>query len=153
MVLLSDRKVAHQPSPMSLPIIGNLFSLPPGPEHIMYMNLGKQLSSDIIYLNLLRNDIVVLNSAQAASDLLDKRSSLYSDRLRPLMFEDNSLLDWSTSPSLLEYNDAWRHQRRMMDKWMNGKDVSQFHKILETQTRPLLQRFLAASRDKPESTE
>lgn len=35
---------------------------------------------DVIYLNALGKDIVVLNSEQAANDLLDKRSANYSDR-------------------------------------------------------------------------
>ena len=36
--------------------------------------------SDVIYLNLLGTSIYVLNSVQAINDLLDKRSSIYSDR-------------------------------------------------------------------------
>ncbi|KAJ1300391.1 hypothetical protein OPQ81_005210 [Rhizoctonia solani] len=140
-----SRKLVHPPSPKSLPFIGNLISLPAGPEHIIYTELGKQLNSDIIYLDLLGNDIVVLNSIEAASDLLDKRSSLYSDRFCPLMFEDKSLLDWSTSPPFLRYNDVWRHQRRMMNKWLNVREVSQFYKMLEDRTRFLLQHLLAIS--------
>ena len=35
---------------------------------------------DIIYLNLLGQSVIVLNTAQATSDLLDKRSAIYSDR-------------------------------------------------------------------------
>ena len=36
--------------------------------------------SDIIYLNVLGSPIVVLNSYEAANDLLSRRSSIYSDR-------------------------------------------------------------------------
>ena len=38
--------------------------------------------SDVLYLNLLGADHVILNSSEAISDLLDKRSSIYSDRVR-----------------------------------------------------------------------
>jgi hypothetical protein len=38
------------------------------------------LLADIVYLEILGQKIIVLNSAEAASDLLDKRSALYSDR-------------------------------------------------------------------------
>lgn len=104
------RGIVHPPSPLSLPLFGNLLSLPSGPEHIIYMKLGKELQSepwlyimspiiymiipkigDIIYLDLLGHDIVVLNSPQVALELLDKRSSIYSDRFCPLMFQDKSL--------------------------------------------------------------
>ena len=35
---------------------------------------------DVIYLNVLGKSIVMLNSYQAANDLMEKRSSIYSDR-------------------------------------------------------------------------
>ncbi|KEP49763.1 cytochrome P450 family protein [Rhizoctonia solani 123E] len=140
-----SRRIVHPPSPSSLPLIGNLLSLPSGPEHIVYMKLGKDLHSDIIYLDLLGHDIVVLNSPQAAVELLDKRSSIYSDRFCPLMFKDKSLLDWSTSPPFLGYNDVWRHHRRMMNKWLNIREVSQFYKMQESHARSLLQRLLVVS--------
>ena len=37
-------------------------------------------SGDVVYLNVLGQPMVVLNSLQAAQDLLDKRSANYSDR-------------------------------------------------------------------------
>ena len=36
--------------------------------------------SDVIHVNMLGQPIIVLNSAEAATDLLDKRGSIYSDR-------------------------------------------------------------------------
>lgn len=35
----------------------------------------------MVYLNLLGADTIVLNSNEAISDLLDKRSAIYSDRV------------------------------------------------------------------------
>jgi hypothetical protein len=43
---------------------------------------------NVIYLHALGMPIVVLNSVEAAVDLLDKRSSIYSDRPRLVMFVD-----------------------------------------------------------------
>ena len=43
---------------------------------------------DVIYFNALGRSIVVLNSAEAAVDLLEKRSSIYSDRPPFVMFRD-----------------------------------------------------------------
>lgn len=103
----AKRKLRHPPSPRFFPIIGHLLSIPPGPEHLAYMKLGKELNSkleherkyltinsragDIIFLQLFGYNIIVLNSARAASDLLDKRSALYSDRFCPPMIKDPTL--------------------------------------------------------------
>jgi hypothetical protein len=43
---------------------------------------------DVIYFNALGKSIVVLNSVEAAVELLDKRSSIYSDRPYFGMFAD-----------------------------------------------------------------
>ncbi|GAB1519143.1 hypothetical protein RhiTH_002209 [Rhizoctonia solani] len=88
--LLKSKK-HRPPSPLSLPLIGHLLSVPADTEGIAFLKLGKQLNSDIIYLHLFGYDFVVLNSAQAATELLDKRSALYSDRLCPPMMREPSL--------------------------------------------------------------
>jgi len=37
--------------------------------------------TDVLYLRLLTTDFVVLNSTEAITDLLEKRSNIYSDRV------------------------------------------------------------------------
>jgi hypothetical protein len=41
--------------------------------------------SDVIYFRVLGSDTVVLNSREAAVELLDQRSGIYSDRPRMVM--------------------------------------------------------------------
>jgi hypothetical protein len=43
---------------------------------------------DIIFLNVLRNPILVINSLEAAQDLLEKRSAIYSSRPIRVMQKD-----------------------------------------------------------------
>jgi hypothetical protein len=52
-------------------------------EHLFDVHIG-----DVTYFKALKKSIVMLNSAQAAIDLLTKRSSIYSDRPRFVMFTD-----------------------------------------------------------------
>ena len=40
-----------------------------------------RIDTDILYLNLFGKDVIILNSAKAISDLLDKRSKIYSDKV------------------------------------------------------------------------
>ncbi|KAH7335692.1 cytochrome P450, partial [Rhizoctonia solani] len=135
------------PSPRSLPIVGNLFSIPPEMEHIAYMMLGKQLNTNIVFLRLFGYNFIVLNSSQAAIDLLDKRSGLYSDRLCPPMVKDPNLMDWGHNPALVGYSDIWRHYRRMMNNWLNAHAVTQFHHIQEQQIQELLHRLVLLQGD------
>ena len=43
------------------------------------------LIGDVVYLHILGQGVVVLSSHEAASDLLDKRGTIYSDRLSFVM--------------------------------------------------------------------
>ncbi|CCO32962.1 O-methylsterigmatocystin oxidoreductase Short=OMST oxidoreductase [Rhizoctonia solani AG-1 IB] len=107
--------------------------------------MGRKLDSDIIYLNLIGQPLVILNSAQAASDLLEKRSSIYSDRIGAPMVTDPALLDWSGFAGMLPYSDTWRRQRRRVTNRLNPDDVRQFDSVQQEEARLLLGRLLSAS--------
>ncbi|KAH7333662.1 cytochrome P450 [Rhizoctonia solani] len=134
--------IRQPPTPLSLPFVGNLFSIPSGPEYHAFAKLGEQLKSDIVFLNLLGHKLVVLNSAEAASDILEKRSALYSDRPQIPMVTDPGLMNWSRMTTIVGYNDLWRHYRRLMNNWLNTRAVNQFNNLQEQQARLLLKRLL-----------
>ncbi|KAJ7917029.1 cytochrome P450 [Mycena leptocephala] len=68
------------PGPRKLPLVGNLFDLPSTFEWETYMEWSKHYNSDIIHLNVAGTSIIVLSSSEAAVNLLEKRSAIYSDR-------------------------------------------------------------------------
>ena len=51
-------------------------------------------------------------------------------------------MNWSGNVSAVGYNDLWRHQRRMMNNWLNARAVTQFRGIQENQALRLLKRLL-----------
>ncbi|KAJ1300670.1 hypothetical protein OPQ81_002318 [Rhizoctonia solani] len=140
--LFQRRKVHHPPSPTSFPLVGNLFSIPPGHEYVAFAKLGKQLKSDIVFLEIFGHKLLILNSVEAASDILEKRSACYSDRPHIPMITEPALMNWSRNISIVGYNDIWRHYRRVMNNWLNMRAVSQFNDLQERQARLLLQRLL-----------
>ncbi|CAE6432963.1 unnamed protein product [Rhizoctonia solani] len=139
------RKLRHPPSPKSLPFVGNLFSIPPGLDHLAYTELGRQLKSDIVYLNLLGQPLIILNSARAASELLEKHSASHSDRVTAPMVSDPTLLDWSGFVGMMPYSDLWRRQRRRMNECLNTRAVRQFDNLQQDGSKQLLTRLLGAS--------
>ncbi|KEP46282.1 cytochrome P450 family protein [Rhizoctonia solani 123E] len=143
--LVRRPKVRHPPSPTSLPLVGNLFSIPPDHEHVAFAKLGEQLKSDIVFLEIFGHQMLVLNSAKAALELLEKRSALYSDRPIIPMITEPGLMNWSSNASIIGYNDIWRHYRRIMNNWLNMRAVTQFTSLQERQARMLLQRLLSVS--------
>ncbi|CAE6493909.1 unnamed protein product [Rhizoctonia solani] len=143
------RQLRHPPSPKSLPLVGNLFSISPGLDHLAYLELGKKLNSDIIYLDMMRQPVIILNSAQAALDLFEKRSAIYSDRVCATMLNSSELLDWSGFVPVLPYSDLWRRQRRRMNNWLNLRTVRQFDRLQQDSIRHLLGRLMDISPSSP----
>ncbi|THU76424.1 hypothetical protein K435DRAFT_704891 [Dendrothele bispora CBS 962.96] len=78
------------PGPKGLPIIGSLLDSvlysnsssteAHEPDWKKYLDLGKKFNSDVIHISVLGDHMVILNSANAVNELLEKRSGIYSDR-------------------------------------------------------------------------
>ncbi|KAJ3884435.1 hypothetical protein GG344DRAFT_60529 [Lentinula edodes] len=79
----------YPPGPPKLPLIGNLLQIELKAEWVTYhqwaLKYGDQVfditESDIIHLSIAGLSVVILDTLEAVYDLLDKRSSIYSDRL------------------------------------------------------------------------
>ncbi|CAE6534776.1 unnamed protein product [Rhizoctonia solani] len=140
--LIRRPNIRHPPSPMSLPFVGNLFSIPPGHEQFAFEKLGEQLKSDIIFLEILGHKLIILNSVNAASEILEKHSAFHSDRPQIPMITQPGLMNWSRNASIIGYNDIWRHYRRMFNNWLNRRAVAQFNDLQERQSRLILQQVL-----------
>ncbi|KAI5118228.1 hypothetical protein M0805_000724 [Coniferiporia weirii] len=81
LVILRNRKLSLPlpPGPRPLPLIQNLLDLPKGFEAFHWAK-HKHLYGPISSLSVLGTTIIILNDAQVAFDLLEKRSAIYSDR-------------------------------------------------------------------------
>lgn len=75
------------PGPEGEPILGHLRIIPASNPENYYQLLSKELGSDILSFNVLGQPVIVLNSVEAAVDLLDKRGANYCDRPRFVLFE------------------------------------------------------------------
>ncbi|QRV89942.1 cytochrome P450 family protein [Ceratobasidium sp. AG-Ba] len=156
--LLYNRWYGHKssaplpPSPWSYPLIGNLLSIPSKDEHLGFAEIGKQLGTNIFSLSTLGTVIIVLNDMEDAVNLLEKRSSIYSDRPRIPMLVEPSLLDCSRNPAFTPDRDWWKKSRRAMHQWLNKQAAVAFQPSQLHQARLLLQRLLSKW-DRLESSE
>ncbi|CAE6444830.1 unnamed protein product [Rhizoctonia solani] len=132
------------PSPKSDPLIGHMRTLMSvADEPKAYREWGKELGSDIISIMLPPGKIlVIVNSAEAAHELLNKRSSIYSDRAQTPMITSEKLLGWGNNTGMIAYGDRWRAQRRMTHKLLHKKASTKLWPIITRQARSSLQRLL-----------
>jgi hypothetical protein len=75
------------PGPKPLPIIGNLLDIPREKEWLTY-HAWNQKYGDVVYVEALGQKIVVLGTADAANDLMERRSTIYSDRSVLIMMSE-----------------------------------------------------------------
>ena len=92
-------RLPYPPGPKGYPIIGNLFDIPNAFIYKRFREMSREigmsvpshrppnadeplgiLGSDIIHLQVFGFHLIVCNTKGVADDLLDKRSSIYSDR-------------------------------------------------------------------------
>lgn len=79
--LKSSPRLPLPPGPKGLPLVGNVADLPPpGTQEWVHWRKHKDLYGPISSLTVLGQTIVILNDHETAIEVLDKRSSVYSDR-------------------------------------------------------------------------
>ncbi|QRW00927.1 cytochrome P450 family protein [Ceratobasidium sp. AG-Ba] len=146
-LLLFRRKSSHKlplpPSPKSDPIIGHARKIPSVDEHLVYAKLSKELNSDIISFTSLGQVFIILNSAKAANELLDRRSAKYSDRPELPIFLYSSLTDWTKNTGFVRYGERWRSQRRMSHAVLHKNASTQFWPLITRHSRLTMQRLIA----------
>ncbi|KAJ7495372.1 cytochrome P450 [Mycena latifolia] len=130
------------PGPPKLPLVGNLFDVPANFQWEKWMEWSKEYNSDIIHLNLGGQSVIVLSSLEATTTLLEKRSSIYSDRPALPMVTDLELIGWDYNVVLMKYGDTWRTNRRLLNQTFNVNAVRQYRPLELTASRTVLQQLL-----------
>ncbi|QRV93993.1 cytochrome P450 family protein [Ceratobasidium sp. AG-Ba] len=119
--------------------------MPSERQNRSFHEMGKQFGSDVLSLTFFGMTFVVLNSATAAADLLEKRANIYSNRLNPVMLASPQLIDLRGSTGLMNPSDSWKRHRKIVHSRLNKHMVHVFRKQQQYQANALLQRMLSIS--------
>ncbi|PMD33513.1 cytochrome P450 [Hyaloscypha variabilis F] len=135
--MIGMRPADYPPGPPTLPLIGNLHQMPMSDIHLKLQEWAKKYGS-IYSLKLGGQTLVVLSSAGAVKDLLEKRSGIYSARPDVFIREFGDDLN-----ILMRTNDeTWRRQRKMYHVRLNGRVADNYIPYQDLETKQLLADLL-----------
>ncbi|KAJ7648324.1 cytochrome P450 [Mycena polygramma] len=128
------------PGPKKLPLIGNLLDFPKTRQWETFKKWSKIYESDILHLDASGTSIIILSSARAVHDLLEQRSSVYSNRPRLPML--NELMGWDFSLGLMPYGDHWLAHRKLVQNAVHPTALPRLRPVQVSATHELLRRTL-----------
>ncbi|KAI0328373.1 CyP450 monooxygenase [Cubamyces sp. BRFM 1775] len=125
-------------------LIGNLLDIPTSayPEHA-YRDMNAKYG-DIVYLNTLGQHTVILGTHETAVELLEKRSSMTSDRVCPAMI---NLSGWGWMFTVMGYGPWWRRHRKAFYQHFNPNVIRSYRPVQERQVRRFVKSILDAPKD------
>ncbi|KAH7907808.1 cytochrome P450 [Hygrophoropsis aurantiaca] len=123
--LVAKETLPLPPGPLRFPIVGNALSMDKAEPWNTYIAWGVKYG-DIFSIRLFNQDVIVINSEEIAKDLLEKRSSNYSDRpflptLKPF--------GWDLNFAFTPYGNEWRLARRFFHQSFRAEAAPNFHPV------------------------
>ncbi|EIN10379.1 cytochrome P450 [Punctularia strigosozonata HHB-11173 SS5] len=137
--LLAPRQPApFPPGPKGLPLVGNVADMPTVHEWKTFASWAEQYG-DVIGVKILGQPLIILNTAEHAFAMLDKKSSIYSER--PTLMMGTVLVGWEKTLAMTKYGDRFREIRKMLFGLMGTKSVvKKFEPLEELETHRFLRR-------------
>ncbi|KAI9443640.1 cytochrome P450, partial [Lactarius indigo] len=113
------------PGPKGLPIVGDILHI--GDRDWLMSSQRRDEYGEMMYVSALGRGVLVINSPRIAVDLLEKRSSIYSNRRHYISAGDFSTRNLMFT--LMPYGDLLRRFRRVAAEGFSKSAVRHFHPI------------------------
>ncbi|KAI9446207.1 cytochrome P450 [Lactarius indigo] len=126
------------PGPRGLPIIGNALLL--SDKSWMFKQDSKKRFGDMIYMSAFGQPILILQSLKAASEILEKRANVSSDR--PRFIVAHEIISGNLFGPAMVYGDLWRRTRRAAHEGLTKVAVREYHPILRKEATLLSSAIL-----------
>ncbi|KAG1733188.1 cytochrome P450 [Suillus paluster] len=117
-----QNKPSLPPGPVPLPLLGNILSINTKEPWLTYTQWHAAYG-DLVFVRILDQEAVVVNSQRIAEALLDKRSRIYSDRPYLATLEP---FGFSIDFAFMGYGDEWRLCRRLFHQTFRPESAVKF---------------------------
>ncbi|KAI0635125.1 cytochrome P450 [Trametes polyzona] len=127
------------PGPRALPLVGNLFDIN-FKEFWLRVASWSERYGDVVYLNIVGQGMLFLNSVGSTTDLLEKRGALYADRPPSTMILE--LCGCENIIAFARFGDAtFRRQHRLLHCAMTPTSVQSYYHVMTTEVLRFLERM------------
>lgn len=131
------------PKPSRIPLIGNMMDMPSSQEWKTFAQWNKE-HGPLVMVEVLGQKMCIVGSHKVASDLLDGKSAIYSDR--PAMPMVNDLMDWRFNMGLQPYTESYKRHRKAFHHGFNKRVSDEYQYLQTVEVNNLLKNLL----DSPE---
>ncbi|KAG0699881.1 cytochrome P450 [Suillus ampliporus] len=139
--LTKKNPAPYPPGPSGWPLVGNVTDMPHIKPWLTFAEWGKRYG-DLSHIEILGQHIIVVNSVKTAMDMMDKKSSVYSDR--PVFPMAGELVGLKYITTLLPYGDHFRQHRKHFHRAIGSRAALDIYKpVVELETHRFLKRVLA----------
>ncbi|KAJ5146780.1 cytochrome P450 [Penicillium atrosanguineum] len=126
------KRLPLPPGPPGNPIWGHLQVIPKDHPEQQFVKWGKQYSSDLLYFNVLGRPMIVINSVEAARDLIDKKGANYADRPRFVLFE---VMGWGVTLTFLRWSPRFKLHRKLLQQSFTQSACKPYRPIQQEEAR------------------
>lgn len=138
--VFKKKNPAYPPGPPGWPLIGNILDMPNVRPWLTFTEWGKKYGG-MSHIEVLGQHIVVLNSFETAMEMLDNKSTIYSDR--PILPVAGELIGWRNIMVLLPYGDRLRRHRKNFHSVIGTRAaMGVYNQVEEIETHRFLKRLL-----------
>lgn len=141
---IRDIKHFHPPVPQKEPLIGGLRSFPKDRFFECFCEWATTYD-DIVYAPIMGTDVVILNSYEAAQELLSKRPHTTGNRHVGYFF--GNMMKWDWSLALVQPNSHHSDQRKILRKAIGPQRVGSYDSMIESEVAKLMPKLLSFTGD------
>lgn len=127
------------PGPRGLPLLGNVLQMPREQEWTTFAKWAKTYG-DIMRLSVFGRHIIVLSSPDVILDLLEKRSTIYSDR--PFFTMASEFIGFDKFVVMEPYGNRLREGRKLIQGSINARSASRLQQVQISKVSQLLPKIL-----------